>query len=97
MARRDLGDDLIGKIQAVIKSSVQYGLENRDETLVTMRQHAQEFDDSVLMSHVDLYVNQWTVELGEVGSKALKLLSKRARDSGLVSGANRDIEVWSAN
>lgn len=97
LASRDLADDLIGKVQAVIKSSVEYGLGNREETLPTMRKHAQELDDSVLMSHVDLYVNEWTVELGDVGCNALKMLSEKARQSGLANESSPDIEVWSGS
>jgi 1,4-dihydroxy-6-naphthoate synthase len=46
-----------------------------------MRKHAQEFDDAVLMKHVELYVNEWTVNLGEVGANALAELSKRAQST----------------
>jgi 1,4-dihydroxy-6-naphthoate synthase len=48
-----------------------------------MRRFAQEFDDSVLMKHVDLYVNDWTRELGDVGERALDELSNRAFEIGL--------------
>ena len=95
LASRKLNDEVIARVQSVIRSSVSYGLANRDETLATMRTYAQEFDDSVLFGHVDLYVNDWTVELGDVGEKALSMLSRKARESGLVNDSSRDIEVWS--
>ncbi|MFK7767366.1 MAG: menaquinone biosynthesis family protein [Mariniblastus sp.] len=94
LARRNLGDELIGEIQSVIQASIKYGLGNRDETIATMRKYAQEFHDAVLMKHVDLYVNDWTVELGEVGSKALKVLSAKAKQCGLIPENSRDIEVF---
>ena len=62
-----------------------------------MRKHAQEFDDSVLMKHVDLYVNDWTVDLGETGAKALRVLSKKAKEIGLIPTDSKDIEVFSCN
>jgi 1,4-dihydroxy-6-naphthoate synthase len=43
-----------------------------------MRRHAQEFDDHVLMQHVELYVNEWTRDLGATGRRALDELSRRA-------------------
>ena len=43
-----------------------------------MRAYAQDLDDSVLMKHVELYVNDWTVDLGTVGLQALYELSRRS-------------------
>ena len=97
LARRDLGGELIGKIQSVIQASIKYGLENPDEAIATMREYAQEFDDTVLMKHVDLYVNQWTVELGDVGAKALHVLSTKAKECGLIPAGSQDIEVFRDN
>lgn len=94
LVRRSLDRELVGKIQAVIKSSVEYGLANRDETLATMRTYAQEFSDDVLFSHVDLYVNQWTVDLGDVGRRALAVLSAKAKDLGITSRSGLDLEVF---
>ncbi|MFN7843453.1 MAG: menaquinone biosynthesis family protein [Pirellula sp.] len=78
-----LGRDVLETVQAVIHESLVYGLDHPSETLPTMRRFAQEFDDSVLMKHVDLYVNDWTRELGEVGERALDELSNRAFEIGL--------------
>ena len=59
----------------------------------TMRKYAQEFDDEVLMKHVELYVNEWTVELGETGQTALNTLAEKAQQVGLVT-ENTAIEVF---
>jgi len=94
LAKRKLGDDLIGQIQSVIQDSVQWGLDHPDQAIPTMRKHAQEFSDEVLMQHVKLYVNQWTVELGDVGEKALLGLSEKAKACGIVPLDAAPIEVW---
>jgi 1,4-dihydroxy-6-naphthoate synthase len=52
-----------------------------------MRRHAQEFDDDVLMRHVELYVNEWTDDLGVTGAGALRELSARAAAAGVGTGA----------
>jgi 1,4-dihydroxy-6-naphthoate synthase len=54
-----------------------------------MRAHAQEFDDRVLMQHVDLYVNDWTLDLGPTGARVLDELSARAASLGLAGGRLR--------
>ena len=80
-----LGDELLNKVQAVICDSLKYSLADRACALPTMRKYAQEFDDRVLMQHVELYVNDWTVDLGSVGRSALDELSRRAQSIGLVA------------
>jgi 1,4-dihydroxy-6-naphthoate synthase len=91
LAKRTLGDDVICHVQNVIRDSVLYGLANPEEPLATMRTYAQELDDTVLMKHVALYVNDWTVELGAVGRRSLKELSRRAH---LTNGKQTDLEVF---
>ena len=95
MARRRLGAELLQKVQAVIHDSLQLALANPDVALPTMRKYAQEFDDAVLMKHVDLYVNDWTVALGPVGSNALKELGRRAQSVGLVPEGVEPLEILS--
>ena len=93
LARHRLGDDLLRRIQRTIRSSLEYGLANRDQTLESMRKYAQEFSDDVLMQHVDLYVNDWTVELGDVGVRSLQALTDKAKEVGILDGAARSVEV----
>jgi 1,4-dihydroxy-6-naphthoate synthase len=85
LAAAELGLDLLSTVQRVIHDSLQHSLANREGALPTMRKYAQEFDDQVLMQHVDLYVNKWTVDLGDVGRQSLRELSHRAQSIGLVS------------
>lgn len=94
VARGDLSDDTIANVQAVVAESIQYSLADPDGALPTMRMYAQEFDDDVLMQHVRLYVNDWTVDLGDVGSDALNKLSEMAEKIGIANG-QRKLSVWS--
>jgi len=89
----DSSPDVVAAIQDVIQDSIRYAQANPESALATMRKHAQEFDDDVLMQHVELYVNDWTVELGEVGRKALAILSKRAKEAGIVDTKTPEISV----
>jgi 1,4-dihydroxy-6-naphthoate synthase len=89
VARRRLPAATIATVQRVIQDSLALALDDRDAALPTMRAHAQEFDDRVLMQHVELYVNDWTVNLGPTGGRALDELSARAASLGLASGRLR--------
>ena len=86
VASRRLSDDTIATVQRVIHDSLRFALADRDAPLPTMRAHAQELDDRVLMQHVDLYVNEWTIDLGALGIRALDELSARAKAAGLGNG-----------
>jgi len=86
VARRRLSDATIRAVQGVIHDSLLRALRDREAALPTMRRHAQEFDDRVLMQHVDLYVNDWTTDLGAMGARALGELSARAASLGLGRG-----------
>ena len=59
-----------------------------------MQKYAQEFSDDVLYQHVDLYVNEMTIDLGDAGSEALRLLSQKAFECGLVKSDAPPLEVW---
>jgi 1,4-dihydroxy-6-naphthoate synthase len=82
VASRRLPAATIAAVQRVVHDSLTLALGNRDAALPTMRRHAQEFDDKVLMQHVDLYVNDWTLDLGPTGKRALDALSARAASVG---------------
>lgn len=97
VAQRRLAPATIASVQAVIRDSLDYALADPSSTFVTMRKYAQEFDDDVLMQHVDLYVNEWTLDLGQRGRDALKTLSRRAVAVGLVDRGMRNLEVFSGS
>ena len=94
VANRGLGSETIAKVQSVIQESLALSLADPESALPTMRKYAQEFSDDVLMQHVDLYVNEWTQNLGETGATALRRLSGSARSIGLVPAEQRELEIW---
>jgi 1,4-dihydroxy-6-naphthoate synthase len=86
VASRRLPADVIATVQRVIHDSLTLALADPAAALPTMRAHAQEFDDRVLMQHVELYVNEWTVDLGDTGRRALAELAARAAAAGRSGG-----------
>jgi 1,4-dihydroxy-6-naphthoate synthase len=94
LARRNLGDDTIGRIQETVRGSLEWALQHPEGPLPTMRRFAQEFDDEVLMKHVALYVNEWTKDLGDVGANALNELSLRAQRMKLIPAGTLPLMVY---
>lgn len=80
VGRKSLGPQTLIRMQKVIRRSIEFGLAHRDQTVPTMRKYAQELSDDVLFAHVDLYVNDWTVHLGQQGRAALKYMLNKCRE-----------------
>ena len=87
LARHALGPETIGAVSAVVRDSLAHARAHRAETVPTMRRYAQELTDGVMFQHVDLYVNDWTTDLGDTGRAALETLDRRARQAGAATVA----------
>jgi 1,4-dihydroxy-6-naphthoate synthase len=93
-ARRDLSVEVTRRMIALIRDSLAWARSHPDAALVSMRAHAQEFEDDVLREHVELYVNDYTTDLGDTGINSLRVLHERAHDAGLLEGAIPPLEVF---
>ena len=91
LASKKLANPVVAELQEIVRESLEYARQNESEALLSMRKYAQEFDDDVLMQHVELYVNDWTFELGEIGHSALIELSLRANEAELGPAANLEV------
>ncbi|CAM3511924.1 MULTISPECIES: 1,4-dihydroxy-6-naphthoate synthase [Saccharibacillus] len=73
-----------GAVAAWVRSSVQYAWAHPEASRDYVLEHAQEMDSDVADSHIDLYVNEFTADLGEDGYAAIRSLLTRAAREGLV-------------
>ncbi len=88
LARRDLGGKRIGQIDRALRASVEYAHAHPDEVRGYVREHAQEMDEEVMRAHIDLYVNQYTLDYGAEGEAAIEDLLLRAEAAGIAPTAN---------
>lgn len=84
VARRSLGREVIATVDAALQASVEYALAHRGEAFPYIRSHSQEMSDEVCSSHIDLYVNPFSVDLGDDGEDAVKNLLARAENAGII-------------
>lgn len=82
--RRDLPLDFAVKLSQVLKASIQYGLEHREEALAYAHQFARDMDDHLADQFVGMYVNERTVAYGEDDKRAITELLDRAYKSGAI-------------
>ena len=83
IAKRSLPQDIITKVDRIIRRSVQYSLDNPESPMPYIRDNAREMDDTVMRNHIALYVNNFSVSLGEEGRAAITFLYQKAFENGL--------------
>lgn len=91
VANRNLPLDVQHKINRVLKRSVEFAFANPKSGLEYIRSHAQEMSEEVMYKHIDLYVNKFSVDLGEEGKRAVKLLFDTALEKGIIPGVSESL------
>jgi 1,4-dihydroxy-6-naphthoate synthase len=91
VANRNLPLDIQHKINRVLRKSVEFAFANPKSGLEFIRQHAQEMSEEVMYKHIELYVNKYSIDLGEEGRKAIKLLFDAALEKGVIPEIKQDI------
>lgn len=71
VVNRKLDDETQHTIDRVLRRSVEYAFANPKSSFDFVRQHSQEMSEEVMYKHIDLYVNKYSVNLGEEGRKAI--------------------------
>lgn len=89
--RRSLPDELKRKVNRVLRRSVEYAFAHRQASLPFVRQHAQEMSEDVMYRHIDLYVNEYSVDLGAEGRRAVTTLFDKARSLGVVPATDEPL------
>lgn len=88
---RNLNYDLQLKINRVLKRSVEFAFENPKSAYPYIKQHAQEMDEEIMYKHIELYVNDFSKDLGKDGREAIKVLYERATSLGVLPKMNEYI------
>jgi 1,4-dihydroxy-6-naphthoate synthase len=84
VANRNLPVDVQHKLNRVLRRSVEFAFANPKSGLEFIRSHAQEMSEEVMYKHIELYVNQYSVNLGVEGRKAIQLLFDTALEKGII-------------
>ena len=93
VVNRNLSGDIRKKINRVMKRSVEYAFTNPNASYPFVKQYAQEMDDAVMRSHIELYVNDFTRDLGTEGRAAIETLYSEAIKHGVIQKIGEDLFV----
>jgi 1,4-dihydroxy-6-naphthoate synthase len=91
IAKKTLGKDLISEVDSMIKKSVIYAMDHREETKKYIKSHSQELDDSVIDKHIELYVNKYSIDISKDGIAAVEELFRISEEKGIVAKAKKPL------
>jgi len=91
--RRSFDEELKLKVDRILKRSIEFAFENTESSRQFIKQNAQEMDDEVIQKHIDLYVNEYSLDLGEKGRKAVNQLFEEAIDKKIIDKIEQPIFV----
>lgn len=82
--RKDLGADTIREVSSLLKESIQYSLDNREDALEYAMQFARDMDPEVADRFVAMWVNELTLDYGERGREAVRRLLTEGYERGII-------------
>jgi 1,4-dihydroxy-6-naphthoate synthase len=92
LARRDLGVQVINKIDALIRQSIEYAIKHPAQTREYIKKNAQELEDDVIDQHIKLYVNDYSLDMGG-GVVAVEELLRTAQELKLIPNSSKQIFI----
>ncbi len=91
VVRKDLGAEVVSDISRCMRESIHAGLANRAKALDYALQFARGMDPTTSDEFVGMYVNQRTLDMGDQGIEAIKLLLRKGAEAGLVPSVTVEV------
>lgn len=91
--KRNLDTELQQKVNRLIRKSVEYAFANPQSSMPYVKEHAQAMSEEVMKKHIALYVNDFSVDLGEKGIKAIELMFDKAKELKLFDLKNEKLII----
>lgn len=82
--KRSLGEKVMSEVSGYLKTSIEYAMENEEEALKYAFQFGRGLDSEKNKKFVRMYVNSYTMDYGEDGKTAVKLLLKKGYEAGII-------------
>ncbi len=82
--KKSLGGELITKVSELLRQSIEYGLANREPAVRHSMKYGRGMAEPLTDKFVGMYVNDYTIDYGERGREAVKLLLQRGHEGGII-------------
>ena len=93
VVNRNLPMEIQQKVNRLVRKSVEYAFANPKSAIDFIRQHAQEMDENVMYKHIELYVNEYAINLGLEGRKAIDTLFEVAAKNNVIPELKKSLYV----
>ena len=84
LVRNDVPDDQARRLNESIRKSLQFAREHEERVIGYVRAHAAETSEDVMRKHIELYVNEYSDDIGEQGINAVRELFERGHKAGFI-------------
>jgi len=91
MIKRNLPEEIKQKVNRIIRRSVEYAFDHPESGFDFIRSLSQEMSTEVIKKHIDLYVNKFSIDLGELGRKAVETFFKEAHKAGIIPETKQNL------
>jgi 1,4-dihydroxy-6-naphthoate synthase len=81
------------KVNRILKRSLEFAFDNPNSSYEYVKHYAQELKDEVIKQHINLYVNEFTRDLGDKGKRAITTLYNKAKEEKIIDSVPEDIFV----
>lgn len=89
--KRSIDKDLQLKVNRIVRKSVEFAFKNPKSGYSYIKKNAQEMDEEVMYKHINLYVNNFSIELGKEGREAIINLYEKATSLGIIGAINKQL------
>lgn len=89
--RRGISQEIICSVQSQIRKSIEFAHLNASQTADYVKSHAQELSDDVVSQHINLYVNEFSIDIGTEGETAIETLFAKAREKGILPNSDKSL------
>lgn len=91
VGKRNIDRSVLKKINDLIRQSIEYSFANYPAITEYVREHSQEMEDDVMRQHIDLYVNNYSIDPGEDGRKAISQMLSIYEGTNHLTAINRNL------
>ena len=91
MVKRGLPENVKQKVNRIIKRSVQYAFDHPESGMDFICSLSQEMSKEVINKHIELYVNKFSIDLGEVGRNAVQTFFEQAHKLGIIPETKQNL------
>jgi len=91
VVKKSISKEMQLKVDKILRKSVEYAFANPKSSLEFVKQHAQEMSEDVMYKHIDLYVNNYSIDLAEEGRNAIKRMFNIAKEKNIINKIKEDI------